>query len=55
MSEQEKTKIEWTEKRTQEISQYYCEKCEECFRFEDDEDRDPKFCPICGRLAKTGF
>jgi len=46
------TKINWTETRTQEISQYYCESCQDWFRYESDTEQPPNFCPNCGRKSK---
>ena len=49
-----KTKIGWSENRILKVAQFYCEKCEQFFCYEDDnESWHPNFCPICGRINTT--
>jgi DNA-directed RNA polymerase subunit RPC12/RpoP len=47
----EKTKLNWMETRTQEVSQYHCVQCEEIFQFASDKhgtEQPPICCPMCG-------
>ena len=49
------TKIGWMETRTQEVSQYNCNGCNEIFQFASDKNgtaEPPVCCPMCGSPRK---
>lgn len=45
------TRIGWMERNQIEASQFHCEACSKCFRYEGEEDapQGPAYCPECGR------